>query len=260
MFINSVSNISIIKVISANRLLDSPVGLTTYRCNRESWALILKIKGRTIYNVNGKKVLSDNLHPVILPKGCSYSWTCIESGECQIIEFDSPNTANTFMSFDIKDNSIITGNFLKIEKSMSSKKSYSMPECTYYLYEMILFLLKSITIGHSHPKKYDILKPAVNYITENYFDSNITNDYLSAKCNISTVYFRKTFTSAYGISPIRYLNNFRIEKAKSILLSDFDTIEQVAFSVGYNSIYHFSKAFKLHTGFNPSEYAKASRT
>ena len=76
---------------------------------------------------------------------------------------------------------------------------------------------------------------------------------------MSTVYFRRTFTSVYGISPIKYLHNFRIEKAKAILKSDYDTIEQVALSVGYNSIYHFSKMFKLYTGKSPLEYAKASR-
>ena len=73
---------------------------------------------------------------------------------------------------------------------------------------------------------------------------------------MSTVYFRKTFMSVYGTSPIKYLNNLRINKAKAILMSDYDSIEQVALSVGYNSIYHFSKKFKLYTGRSPTEYVK----
>lgn len=76
---------------------------------------------------------------------------------------------------------------------------------------------------------------------------------------MSTVYFRKCFESAYGVSPIRYLHNFRISKAKAILRSDFDSVEQVATSVGYNSIYHFSKMFRQYTGQSPSEYAKSAR-
>jgi phosphoglycerol transferase MdoB-like AlkP superfamily enzyme len=51
----------------------------------------------------------------------------------------------------------------------------------------------------------------------------------------------------------------RLNKAKAILLSDYETIEQVSISVGYNSIYHFSKMFKKYVGINPSEYAKTSR-
>lgn len=259
MFIHSVTNLAINRVFSANRLLNSPVGIATHRNDREGWAIALKIKGKTIYTVGNKQVLSDDLHPVILPKGCSYSWKCIEPGECIIIEFEAEHTETTFTSFEIKDNSLLVNNFSKIEKSLSTKNIYHRLECNYYLYEILLFLLKSAKQEHPHPKKYSALKPAIKYITENYSDSNINNELLAELCAMSTVYFRKTFLSVYGTSPIKYLNNFRIEKAKAILRSDFETIEQVALSVGYNSIYHFSKMFKTYTGTNPSEYAKASR-
>ena len=122
-----------------------------------------------------------------------------------------------------------------------------------------MILAKSTSKEPIHPKKHQILYPAIKYISENYFDGNITNASLAEICGISTVYFRKTFESVYGISPIKYLHNFRIEKAKAILHSDYESIEQVARSVGYNSIYHFSKMFKQYTGKSPSEYAKASR-
>ena len=259
MFIHSVTNLTINKVFSANRLLNSPVGITTHRNDREGWAVVLKIKGKTIYTVGNKQVLSDDLHPVILPKGCSYSWECIEPGECIIIEFEAENTETTFTSFEIKDNSLLINNFSKIEKSLSTKNIYHRLDCNYYLYEILLFLLKSAKQERQHPNKQSILKPATKHITENYSDSNITNELLAELCAMSTVYFRKTFVSVYGISPIKYLHNFRIEKAKAILHSDYESVEQVAFSVGYNSIYHFSKMFKLYTGKSPSEYAKASR-
>ena len=91
MFIHSVSNLVIKNVISANRLLDSPIGITIHRRNREHWAIILKVTGKTIYTVGNKNILSDSLHPVILPKGCTYSWKCIEPGECITIDFDTEN-------------------------------------------------------------------------------------------------------------------------------------------------------------------------
>ena len=138
MFVHSVSNLKINKVVFANRLLDSPVGITTHRNNREGWAIALKIKGKTIYTVGNKKVLSDNLHPVILPKGCSYSWKCIEPGECIIIEFEAENTETTFASFEIKDNSLLINNFSKIEKSLNTKKTYYRLECNYYFYLSLL--------------------------------------------------------------------------------------------------------------------------
>ena len=114
MFINSIPNISVTKIISANRILTSPVGITTKRENRNQWALIIKSEGKTYYTVNGKEILSDYLHPVILPKGCSYSWKCVERGECIIIEFDANEMENDILSFELSDNSYILDSFAKI--------------------------------------------------------------------------------------------------------------------------------------------------
>lgn len=259
MFIHSVANLTIRHVISANRLLNSPVDITTHRKNRDYWAIALKIKGKTIYTVGNKRIVCDSLHPVILSKGSSYSWKCVEPGECIIIEFDAETTETDFTSFEIKDNSLLLNNFVKIEKSLSAKKLHYKSECNCYLYEMISFILKSAIQDHAPPKTYFALRPAMRYITESYSDSNISNELLSELCGMSTVYFRRTFVSVYGISPIKYLHNFRMEKAKAILRSDFETIEQVALSVGYNSIYHFSKMFKVYTGISPLEYSKQNR-
>ena len=259
LFIDSVNTITITKVFSANRLINSLVGITTYRHNRNGWAIALKLEGKTIYTVGSETILSDSLHPVILPKGSDYSWICKEPGECLMIEFEADAERNTLIPFEISDNSTIVNAFSKIEKNFNKQKPYYQLECYNQLYGILLFLAKSVTKEPTHPKKYKILHPAIKYISENYFDGNITNTFLAELCGISTVYFRKGFESVYGTPPMKYLHNFRTEKAKAILHSDYESIEQVALSVGYNSIYHFSKMFKQYTGISPSEYAKSSQ-
>lgn len=255
----SVSNLVINRVVSANRLLDSPLGVTVHRENRERWAVVLKLKGKTIYNVSNRTIVSDDLHVMILPKGSNYTWKCVEPGECIIIEFEANDIPAQLESFEIKDNNVIVNAFSKIEKSLDMKNLNHRLECNCYLYEILSFLVKSVYKEQIHPQKYRMLSPAMKYIERNYFDSTITNAYLSELCDMSTIYFRKIFESVYGVSPIKYLHNLRVNKAKAILLSDYETIEQVALSVGYNSIYHFSKMFKKYTGVSPSEYAKTSR-
>ncbi len=259
MFIDYVTDITVTKVISTVRLLKQANGLTTYRHKRDSWAIALKLSGKTFYNINGKQILSDALHPVILPKGCSYSWKCVEPGECIIIEFDAIKSADNILSFEIADNSYIVNTFTKIEKGLNSQFETDKLECKFLVYGVLLFLIKSTKKEYVSKDKKQNLMPAINYISENYFDCNITNNFLASICKMSTVNFRKTFEKVYGISPIKHLHNFRMNKAKSILKSDFESIAQVAESVGYNSIYHFSKMFKSYTGISPSEYKKASR-
>ncbi len=257
MFINYDSDITITKIDSTIRLRNSPVGTTTVRNNRERWAVVLKTSGKTYYTVHEKEILSDKLHPVILPKGCSYSWKCVEPGECIIIEFDAIQEYRNILPFEITNDSFLINSFAKIEKKFNLQSMNFKMECINLLYGVLLFLLKTVNKKYIPNGKKDILQPAIDYIANNYYDSTITNDRLAAACGISTIYFRKIFERVYEISPIKYLNNFRMEKAKSMLLSDIESITLVAQNVGYNSIYHFSKMFKIHTGMSPSEYKNA---
>lgn len=251
-----LSNLIITKVTSAALLYNNVSVNPTLRYNRNEWGIILKLEGKTVYNCNGKEYISDSLHPVILPMGIDYSWHCIEAGKFIAINFKSEKTGTDIIPINIRENNTILKYFHKIEKSRTIKnKTYGI-ENVRDVYNILLFLLENDQNRYSPSTKINMLKPAVDYIVENYNDTGITNDRLASLCNISTVYFRKTFEAVYGTSPIAYLNNIRISRAKDMLKSDYDSITNIAESVGYNSIYHFSKMFKKYTGKNPSEYAK----
>lgn len=250
-----MKDLTVQRIWNVFRLKNSPVGQTVHRRDRERWALILKTEGQTIYSAAGETVLSDATHPVLLPRGCSYSWECTHPGECIVIEFEAEEQQTEILSFSIADNSLIRNSFQKIEKNLD----LSPLECKFRLYEILRFLHRSDRKEYISKEKMQRLKPAMERMTAFYFDPSLTNDALAALCGISTVYFRKLFEEVYGISPIKYLHNLRIRKAKAMLRSDYDSIGQVAESVGYGDIYHFSKMFRIYTGQSPSEYAKASR-
>jgi len=80
---------------------------------------------------------------------------------------------------------------------------------------------------------------------------------LAEMTGMSAVYFRKLFTEIMGISPIAYVHELRIRKAKEMLRSDHGTLTDVALSLGYANLYDFSRDFKRHTGVAPSQYETA---
>lgn len=259
MFVDFGSEIVPTKVISSYRLLKSPVRVLTRQTGRICWGIALKIGGRTVYNQGGKQILSDKNHVVLLPKGGEYTWTCVEPGECIIIDFDAPVTGSAISCIEVSDCSYILSAFARIEKCKSLDHPISRLEAMQQLYGILLFLAKAANKKYMSKDKQQRISPAVDHMLENYFDPQITNRSLADMCGISEVYFRKSFEEVYGCPPIRYLHQLRISKAKAILLGDYDTIGQIAESVGYSGVYHFSKMFKTYTGMSPTEYAKASR-
>lgn len=92
------------------------------------------------------------------------------------------------------------------------------------------------------------------YIKKNFMN-NITLDELSLMANVSRSYLLKCFTKQYGISPYRYLQSVRIEKAKQYLEQQYSIIE-IAQMCGFNDQSHFSNYFKEFIGITPKQYQR----
>ena len=74
--------------------------------------------------------------------------------------------------------------------------------------------------------------------------------------HLSPNYFHKLFTSSYGISPLEYLTNERIKKARSELLCSEKTITAISSDCGFSSYSYFCTVFKKACGVTPSEFRK----
>jgi YesN/AraC family two-component response regulator len=62
------------------------------------------------------------------------------------------------------------------------------------------------------------------------------------------------FKDQTGESPINYLINLRLEKAKNLLVSTESPIKSIAQAVGYKDAYYFSKLFKKYCGHSPCKF------
>lgn len=252
----NLSDLIVKKVCAVNRINVIPFQ-KVYRKNRERDAIAIKTSGKTVYSSNGKSYVSDYNHIIILPKGASYSWICSEPGECLMIEFESELTVGCGLkSFKVPNQAEFAHIFNRIEPSWIFKKPAYTLLCIAGLYEILAKLANTELPDYSLTTKYDIIKPSLKYLEEHYNDPDLSNDKLSKISGISTIYFRKIFTGIYNISPMKYIQTIRIEKAKDILLSDYYSIANVAEAVGFTNIYHFSKVFKRVTGLTPSAFAR----
>ncbi len=251
---NILSNLMISKVYSATTIFTGE-NTVTERRDRPCWAVLIKYEGETIYRSNGKKHISNAENMVILPKGSNYLWQCVKAGRYSIIEFESDLKIDGIFSFPIKNSEKMLSKFRSVEQKRLTKKSLYQMESIKETYSIILELLRSSEQIYTPSGKEQKLLPAIEYIRLHYAEKLI-NDLLADICGISTVYFRKLFTEVYGTSPINFVIDMRIKKAKEMLRSDYSSITDIAFSLGYLNIYDFSRDFKKHTGISPSNFNK----
>jgi len=72
--------------------------------------------------------------------------------------------------------------------------------------------------------------------------------------------FHRRFRRATGHTPIRYLHHLRVEHAKQLLEESEQSVEAVAWRVGYEDVAYFRRLFRRITGTSPAQYRKAFRT
>ena len=256
MRIRAFENLKVLRVLSVSTIFtDNQV--TSVRKHRESAALLLKWEGETEYMSGGMRILSNATHPVFLPKGSSYEWKCTQAGHYTIVEFDTDLTYDTVVGFSIFDGERLRVRMRELELAGMRNQAFWQLRAIGEVSGILVSLFCGSESGNSYlpTQKIEKIKPAVDYITAHYNES-ISNEQLAELCGVSTVYFRKLFVAAYGISPIHYLGRLRIHRAKEMLKSDYGTLAGVATSVGYPSVYHFSKMFRAEVGISPGAYAK----
>jgi len=76
---------------------------------------------------------------------------------------------------------------------------------------------------------------------------------------MQTTYFIKKFKSAFGLSPISYLNKLRIYRAMTLLLATDMSVERIADTVGIFDNSYFSRMFKKFCSVSPMEYRNQFR-
>lgn len=91
-----------------------------------------------------------------------------------------------------------------------------------------------------------------NYIQTNF--KTVTLEEMSEQFNLSEPYISKYFKEKCGETFANYLQNVKMKKAKTLLKNSNLTIENIAYSVGYQNVEHFSRLFKKKYGMPPIQF------
>ena len=91
------------------------------------------------------------------------------------------------------------------------------------------------------------------FLNDNYH-RDIVIDELAAMCGFSKNHFIASFKRSLGESPYSYLSKLRISKAKLLLETTNENIQEIAVQCGFKKANTLTSLFKSETGKTPSEY------
>lgn len=90
-----------------------------------------------------------------------------------------------------------------------------------------------------------------------YRNADLTMPMLAKALKVSPHYFSKIINDHYGKNFSQFINNYRIEEAKNMLVNTEEiTVEAIAYECGFNSLSTFYTTFKKFTDQTPAAYKK----
>ena len=101
------------------------------------------------------------------------------------------------------------------------------------------------------------LHAAIAHVAKHYLRP-IPESEVALLCSMSPSRFCREFKSAYQMTFVEYLANYRMKQAKRLLANPSMPVADVAAAVGFNDPSYFTRVFRRQEGISPSEYRAAS--
>ena len=101
----------------------------------------------------------------------------------------------------------------------------------------------------------DEIRKAVEYIKKNY-RNKISLEDLSNHVNLNKNYFSTLFKHKTDLTPVEYIIQYKMEKARELLKSGRMSVSEVSQYLGYDDLSYFSRLFKKHYGVSPGSVAR----
>lgn len=223
--------------------------------SRSVHSLSYRLEGKISLSWQNQTLISEAGSLTFLPKGFSYDTVMLKPNRMIVVYFTCTEDYPNLLPVVIQPGHPKT--FENYFRTLAEcyRPGYNRDyHCLSHLYRILAATdeLLSFEPGWRIPLR---IQEARNYIDRN-FHLPLSVAELAKRSGISETYFRKEFKQYLGVSPVAYIQKIRIEYAKSLLLTGYYQVSDVAIRCGFDNISYFSYAFHNQTGMTPSEYMR----
>lgn len=129
------------------------------------------------------------------------------------------------------------------------------------LQELVVHIIQTqnlqTAIDDPHANTDSPLAYVINYIRANITEK-IQVDELSEKACMSRTSFYRAFKREFSISPLDFILQEKIKKAKHLLSETKASISDVCYQLGFSDLNYFGRQFKKSEGISPTQYRTVS--
>jgi AraC-like DNA-binding protein len=207
---------------------------------------------------NGQEIQTKIGEVVYVPKGCEYTVNCTLA----LHEKSSSFQINFFL-FDEHGNECILSNepivfsprtaniraLFEKEDLISTNANVPPTDQKTVIYSILNTLAQETYTTHT----FNVLEAGIQYLHAHY-QEDFSIAKLAELCHVSQEYFRRLFKRQTGKTPAEYRNALRLQKAELYLIHSDVSIREISESLGYFTVSHFIKQFRMHFGISPLAY------
>lgn len=148
-----------------------------------------------------------------------------------------------------------------LQLEVGSGASHRLAFVKTYVLQLLLHTLRRLEeaegeqASHGGSWKETIVREVCEYVNKQY-SRHIRMAEISHQLCVSGNHLNAIFKAATGRTIMRYIEEYKLDKARQWLAESGDSIQTIASRLGYYDQYHFSKTFKKEIGCSPSQYRK----
>jgi AraC-like DNA-binding protein len=257
-----------VEILNHSRTLLEPKYCPDYFIVREIAGVNQFINGSMKYEIKGRRpiIVQDGI-AIILPAGVPIRHTNLAPGKTvsvwHNIRYSILDTVDPLALLEMPPvlnpaNSELVGKINSELTDISSEKDRNFLKYIVRRHELgirlfsIILEVSALRAGaRDFILKTERILPVLRHIRKN-FTGKITVDELAKLVSLSAPQFFNVFREATGMSPVKYVQLQRMQKAQELLLTEPGIhIYEVAEKTGYEDVFHFSRLFKKNFGVSP---------
>lgn len=215
---------------------------------RYASAVIIVLSGTVCFQFPETSVCCSSGNAIFIPKGTTYRFLCHENAESLIVNLRTVKEPDSHVMLGNIGPQTAIRFFENMERLLLNPTQNRNQILAEYYRLLSLFLDKR----EASVPAARYVQRAESIIREQFAFPELSCARVAKELNISEVYLRKLFIKQRGISPSHFLISVRMEYAKHLLLEGH-SVAAAAEQVGYRDIFQFSRAYKRHFGFSPTQ-------